>query len=277
VDRKRREALRARQDDIADRLNEYGPGQPDDIAGAAKRRPRRPQGNSRACILRRLRRDYPQLHQLVLDGVLSPHRAAIAAGFRKVPGPKPKRRPADPLELSPDQAQELWLGAGANGSVFQDESERHAAWLKHRDRLMELWGAHGRRQLAWWCYEAPADLDYDYSCEQSTLYEAGLLSETEMAELTVRWKYEFDRACRRFKEKKLAKRTIGGPTFRLRWSSSGRRSAGSRAKKSPPTRSLKGSSPPKPQPMEETEIYGAVRPAAQGSSHAYPLFGRPAH
>ena len=196
MDRKRRDALRAQQDDIADRQNQYGSGQPDVVAGAAKRRPLRPQGNSRACILRRLRRDYPQLHQLVLDGQISPHRAAITAGFRKPPGRRPKRRPVDPLDLSPDQAQELWLGAGADGSVFATEDERHAAWRKHRDRLMELWGKGGRRPLAWWCFEAPDDLDYDYASEKSTLYEAGLLTETEKAELVARWRREYDRACR---------------------------------------------------------------------------------
>jgi len=196
VDRKRREALRAQRDDIADRQNEFGAGQPDVVAGVAKRRPLRPQGNSRACILRRLRRDYPVLHQRVLNGEISPHRAAIEAGFRKPPGRRPKHRPVDLLELTAAQMQELWLGASHNGSVFGSEGERREAWTRHRDRLMQLWGQHGRRPLAWWCFEAPDDLDYDYASEQSTLYEAGLLSEIEEAELVARWKYDFDRACR---------------------------------------------------------------------------------
>src|SRR5262249_52795654 len=104
--------------------------------------------------------------------------------------------PVDPLEISAAQMQELWLGAGHNGSVFGSEEERHAAWVRHRDRLMQLWGQHGRRPVAWWWFEAPEDLDYDYGCEQSALYEAGLLSETEKAELVARWKHEYDRSCR---------------------------------------------------------------------------------
>jgi hypothetical protein len=148
VDRRARDAIRARQDDLKDRLNEFGPGQPDDKAGAAKgrpRRPQRPQGNSRACILRRLRRDYPQLHALVLDGTLSPHRAAIQAGFRRPPGKRPKRRPFDEFDITPTQEMELWLGAPAAGSSFTSEEERHHLWLEHRDRLLGYWGQNGRR------------------------------------------------------------------------------------------------------------------------------------
>jgi len=153
---KRREALRAQQDDIADRQNEYGPGQPDVVAGVAKRRPLRPQGNSRACILRRLRRDYPALHALVLDGTLSPHRAAITAGFRKPPGPKPKRRPVDPSDITPTQEMEFWLGpSDSSRSSFTGEEERRRLWLEHRDRLLGYWGRHGRRPQAWWEFDSP--------------------------------------------------------------------------------------------------------------------------
>ena len=42
-----------------------------------------PDGNSAAFALRRLRKDAPALHQKVLSGELSPHAAAIEAGFRK--------------------------------------------------------------------------------------------------------------------------------------------------------------------------------------------------
>src|SRR5262249_48026781 len=176
VDRveKQRRSLQAQQDDIADRLNERGPGQP---TGPRKSYKPRPVGNSRAAILRRLRREFPQIHALVLDGTLSPHRAAITAGFRRPGGPRPKQRPIDPLDLSPDQSQELWLGASYDRSVFASEEERHAAWRKHRDRLMTLWGKGGRRPLAWWCYEA-GELDYPgYDFERSTLFEAGRLTE----------------------------------------------------------------------------------------------------
>jgi hypothetical protein len=43
----------------------------------------RPVGNSAAQALRRLRRDRPDLHGRVLDGELSPHAAAVEAGFRR--------------------------------------------------------------------------------------------------------------------------------------------------------------------------------------------------
>lgn len=42
-----------------------------------------PVGNSSAAALRRLRKDRPDLHSRVLAGELSPHGAAIEAGFRK--------------------------------------------------------------------------------------------------------------------------------------------------------------------------------------------------
>ena len=88
------------------------------------------------------------------------------------------------------------MGAGANGSVFTTEEERHTAWARHRDRLMEMWAKGGRRPLAWWWLEA-GELDYPgYELERSTLYEAGLLTGTEKAELLAYWKHEFDRACR---------------------------------------------------------------------------------
>jgi hypothetical protein len=195
VDRRARDAIRARQDDLKDRLNEFGPGQPDDKAGAAKgrpRRPQRPQGNSRACILRRLRRDYPQLHALVLDGTLSPHRAAIQAGFRRPPGKRPKRRPFDEFDITPTQEMELWLGAPAAGSSFTSEEERHRLWLEHRDRLLGYWGQNGRRPQAWWQYDSPIPYP-GYDHERSTLYTANLLAEDERAELLKFWREQFER------------------------------------------------------------------------------------
>lgn len=41
------------------------------------------QGNSAAYTLRRLSKDFPAIHDRVLAGELSPHRAAIEAGFRQ--------------------------------------------------------------------------------------------------------------------------------------------------------------------------------------------------
>jgi hypothetical protein len=44
--------------------------------------PKRPEGNSAAKALRRLRKDRPDLHKLVLEGKLSANKAMIEAGFR---------------------------------------------------------------------------------------------------------------------------------------------------------------------------------------------------
>lgn len=57
--------------------NQYQ-GNVDNIHGSS-----RPDGTSQATALRRLRKDRPDLHQLVLDGGLSAHAAAVQAGFRK--------------------------------------------------------------------------------------------------------------------------------------------------------------------------------------------------
>jgi hypothetical protein len=135
------------------------------------------------------------MHRLVLAGGISPHRAAIACGFRKQPGRRPKPRPVDPSELTRAQEMELWLGASDSGSSFADEMQRRTAWFRHRGRLMGYWGCHGKRPQAWWLYEAPVELYYpgpDY--ERSTLFEFGLLAETERAELLANWRREFNRA-----------------------------------------------------------------------------------
>jgi hypothetical protein len=195
VDRRQRDALRAQQDDFLDRQNEFGRGQPDKVGGVAKRRPARPNGNAREAILRRLRRDYHQLHQLVLDGTISPHRAAITAGFRKAPGRQPKLQlPVNRTEITATQEMQMWLGcADHQPSAFASEDERRRLWFENRDRLMKWWGCHGRRPLAWWTYEAPADLYYDFQTERSTLFMANLLAEDERAELLVYWRREFAR------------------------------------------------------------------------------------
>jgi hypothetical protein len=192
VDEKRRRSLQAQADDIEDRQNQRGPGQP---TGVRKTFKPRPLGNSRAAILRRLGREFPELHQLVLNGEISPFAAAVAAGFRKRPGPKPKQRPVDPSDITHEQEMELWLGAPDGGSSFASEEERSAAWFRHRDRLMQLWARDGKRPVAWWQHESPAELYYpgpDF--ERSTLYEWGLLAEGERAELLAFWRREFDRA-----------------------------------------------------------------------------------
>jgi hypothetical protein len=175
VDEKRRRALDAQADDVADRLNEFGSGRPD----GSKRRPRRPQGNSREVILRRLRAHHPELHALVLSGEVTPFAAAVAAKFRKRPGRQPRRLVAPlELDLSPDQELELWLGPGERrGSLFSSAEELRAAWDRHKGELMARWGSNCRRPQAWWEF---SDWEFPgYDAEPRFLYEHGLLSPEE--------------------------------------------------------------------------------------------------
>ena len=77
--------------------------------------------------------------------------------------------------------------------AFDSEEAERAAWERSRDRMLAHY-RHGRRPAAWWRYDAPAGLRFDHDCEQSTLYEAGLLGEEERAELETFWREEFERA-----------------------------------------------------------------------------------
>jgi hypothetical protein len=187
VDQKRRRALRAQRDDLQDRLNQRGPGQP---TGPRKALKVRPVGCSRAAILRRLRRDHPQLHELVLSGEITPFAAAVAAGFRKRPGPRPKQGLVDPTEEGHHEALlELWLGPSHRGSLFADADKLRAAWTKHRDQVMALWGQNGRRPMGWWEFETA--LEYPgYDDEPKFLYENGVLSADERTQLEEKWAAE---------------------------------------------------------------------------------------
>src|SRR5262249_6606266 len=50
---------------------------------------------------------------------------------------------------------ELWLGPFPHlPPAFDSDEQRRELWFRHRDRLMEQFGAHGRRPQAWWRYEA---------------------------------------------------------------------------------------------------------------------------
>ena len=98
-------------------------------------------------------------------------------------------------ELNSDQEMALWLGVGRNGSFpFEDGDEAHELWDRHRARLMDMFATHGRRPMAWWRYDAPKGIQFDYDTERSTLYEAGQLSEPEAAALIAYWREEFERA-----------------------------------------------------------------------------------
>jgi hypothetical protein len=189
-------ALQAQRDDLEDRKNLFGPGRPSGPAGSAPKRKGRPRGASRASLIRKLRRYHPELHKLVLDGTLTPHRAAVVAGLL----PRPLRQPAAVVNLfddaiTPLQEEELWLGANSRrGSTFANDAERRRLWEVHRKRLLDRWGVEGRRPQAWWRYDA-LNIPYPgYACERSTLYEHGLLDKAEARALVAEWHAEFKRA-----------------------------------------------------------------------------------
>jgi hypothetical protein len=187
--KKRRRAARAQSDDIQDRMNEHGPGRPGGPLGFASRRKGRPTG--RVALIRRLRRNHPELHQQVLAGELTPHRAAIAAGFlRKPRKPKP---PVSAIAITPLQEMDLWLGPSHHGSAFASEEERHRLWVENRERLLPLFGQDGRRPMAWWKYESPVPFP-GLRRQRSTLYEHGLLGAAEARALVADWRAEFKRA-----------------------------------------------------------------------------------
>jgi hypothetical protein len=71
-----------------------------------------PTGTSREAALRRLRKDRPDLHEQVLSGELTPHRAMVVAGFRNETMTVPKNDMTALVEtlkkrLSPEQIDEI--------------------------------------------------------------------------------------------------------------------------------------------------------------------------
>lgn len=65
--------------DAIDRATQHEPS----VHAAGNNVPGRPEGNSQAKALRRLRKDRPDLHARVLAGEISAHKAAVEAGFRR--------------------------------------------------------------------------------------------------------------------------------------------------------------------------------------------------
>ena len=103
----------------------------------------------------------------------------------------------DSCGLTLSELQELWLGAHpTTGSHFRSREELVAAWEAGRAVVMRLWGSHGRRPMAWWEFDA-GDLKHPgYDRERSTLWRAGVLSESERTELEAEWRREFEHAHR---------------------------------------------------------------------------------
>ena len=112
----------------------------------------------------------------------------------------PRRRRIDKRRQSftDDQALELLLGprlavamAGRSdrASLFGSEEDRRAAWLAHRDEVVELSSAAGHRPWAFWVYdvERPDLADQATEAERvAILAERGDLSTEEVAHLTER-------------------------------------------------------------------------------------------
>lgn len=80
--------------DQATRRNAGRPVTVDNVHGTHKEE--RPAGNTAQAAIRRLRKDRPDLHSRVLRGELSPHAAAVEAGFR----PKTITVPLDPQRMA---------------------------------------------------------------------------------------------------------------------------------------------------------------------------------
>jgi hypothetical protein len=103
----------------------------------------------------------------------------------------PLQRP-NRLHLSHEEALSLRYGDLPERPAFAGAEERRAAWFHHRDRLLQHCN-HGQRPAAWWSYESPVPYPgRDYAA--ATLWENGLLTSTEVTELTARWRSAFERA-----------------------------------------------------------------------------------
>jgi hypothetical protein len=199
MNQKQRLAKRAQIYDKRDRASDHGPGRPPGPTGKMARRAPRATGST--AVLRRLRKNFPELHKLVLAGELTVCAAAIAAaGFRRGRQQKPvvvsQIPPMVGGAITPQQEMELWLGPSHHGSTFASEEERRRLWVENRDRLVRLFGHDGCRPMAWWKYESPVPFP-GLRLQRSTLYEHGLLGKAEARALVADWRAEFARASQR--------------------------------------------------------------------------------
>jgi hypothetical protein len=98
--------------------------------------------------------------------------------------------------LSCDKMMELWLGPGADGSVFRTREELRDAWNRGRDIAMREWAKNGQRPAGFWEFDA-ADLGLKFpgdERERSYLFERGVLPKAECIELVRFWRREFARS-----------------------------------------------------------------------------------
>jgi hypothetical protein len=75
--------------------------------------------------------------------------------------------------------------------AFADEREVCEAWNYHRARILSSYRS-GRRPWAWWALESGRS--YPGNHQASTLYEMGVLSDEERAELERWWREQYLRA-----------------------------------------------------------------------------------
>jgi hypothetical protein len=95
--------------------------------------------------------------------------------------------------LTHDEEMSLCFGELRHWPAFADDATRKAAWFVHRARLLEhcSWG---KRPAGWWDYECPIERPRDRDYEEAALFEAGLLTQAEIDELTAKWRTAFERA-----------------------------------------------------------------------------------
>jgi hypothetical protein len=143
VDPKRNLIKRAKIYDAIERSSDHGIGRPGGPTGWKK--PRNPPAVGNAARMRRLRKQAPALHAKVLAGEITVWEAVNMAGFNR----PQQHKPADEGTITSLQEMELWLGPSRHGSLFASDEERRRQWVKHRDRLMQLFAHSGRRPQAW--------------------------------------------------------------------------------------------------------------------------------
>jgi hypothetical protein len=89
--------------------------------------PPRPAGNSQENALRRLRKGRPDLHEMVLNGELSAHAAAIEAGFRRRDSPLDQLHKAW-ARASAEERATFWQTLAAQLATGPAEGEREGAF-----------------------------------------------------------------------------------------------------------------------------------------------------
>lgn len=162
-------------------------------------------GNDKSYLTSRLTSAGKRAHLAAIEnGSMSVYAAAVDAGLRTRPetsgtsrrSSASKRRTAVAYMLRGEphpsaELQELWLGVGNQPSVFNSDDACRSAWARHRAVLMQQYGSHGRRPLAWWRYEAGNLRWSGYERERSTLYDANKLTAIERSEQEAYWRSEF--------------------------------------------------------------------------------------